>query len=252
MSRRSTLVLALFLTAGCAGVLGRGPAEEEPDPDRRFRAATVAADEGDFGSAGRHLRRLASRCESGERGREAVLLLAAVEVDPRNPDPSPAAAAHLAARYLQMPEAPAWTLTVAGTLYLTALDLGANPVRDPFAPIPSLDGTAAEAGDEPADEREVGPWRVARRFEDCGAETAPARTVRELPEHPGTPLWRAVQNARAERDSLARRADSLEARADEARRLRARVDSLEAELRRIRSLLQQNRDVPNTSPEDEP
>lgn len=246
-SRLPVILLAVALTGGCAGALGRGAGGGQAE--ERFRAASAAAERGDFGRASRQLRSLAARCESGDRGREAVLLLAAVEIDPRNPSPSPATAAHLAARYLQVPQAPGASLAVAETLYLMALDLGANPVRDPFAPIPSLEGEAA-AG--------AGPWTVAESFRSCGESGEPEK-VRNVPEHPGVPLWMAVRNARRERDSLAGRADSLTLRADslaeraaEAGRLRARADSLEAELRRVRSLLEQDPGGPSTDPGDDP
>ena len=231
--RRAATLVACLLAAGCGGFLGSGGGEE--DPETRFRAAAAALESGRFEPAARTLRELASRCESGTRGRDAVLLLAAVEVDPRNPRPSPAAGAQLAARYLQIPGGDPSTATLAETLYLLALDLGATPVDDPFSSVPAAPASDAEDEGETANGGEVRFWRVAERFEGCGEGGRRSAGV-TLPEHPGMPLWQAVESAYQERDSLAARSA---AGAEEAARLRVRVDSLQAELERVRSLLQQ-------------
>lgn len=233
---RSGAILALLsfvlLGAGCGGFFGSGGGEA--DAEVRFRTAAAAVESGRFEPGARALREVASRCESGGWGAEAVLLLAAVEIDPRNPRPSPGAGARLAARYLQIPGTVPSSRAAAETLYLLALDLGAAAIDDPFAPVPVESGRAGESADAAADGSGGGVWRVAERFGGCG-EGGRRSLDAPLPEHPGMPLWRAVESAYRERDSLAAR--SL-AGADEAERLRLRVDSLEAELERIRSLLQ--------------
>lgn len=224
------MLLLITLTAvGCAGVLeslglDRGPGE-------MLEQGSRALDAGDFREASEIFRYLAARCHSGEAGESAVLALAAAELDPRNPSGSPAAAAQLAARYLQIPSPPPAGLAHARTLYLLALELGAPPVREPFAPVLL---TGAPAREEPAS-----TWRPAERFESCGVPE-PSSADRRLPEHPGPPLRARLDRVSAHRDSLAHRLDSLSAAADDrARRLRARVDSLEAELERIRALLRE-------------
>ena len=146
---------------------------------------------GDFQAAVAALRDRAASCQNGERGRQAVLLWTALELDPRNTRGSPRTAAGLAARYLQLPDARPAGVSTAEALYLLALDRGASPVEDPWS------------------FRQVAP-----RFSHCDEPSPEPRVLRQLPEHPGTPSWRAL------------------------RRSRAQADSLESELERIRRLLQ--------------
>lgn len=239
--RAGALLLPLVVVLGVAAVSCSRSSPEPPVPEAETSTlldrASAALDGGEFMEAGRILRFLASRCESGDDGRAAVLLLAAVHLDPRNPHGSPVAAARLSARYLQVPSAPPSTLGEAESLYLLALDLGAPPVDDPLAPIPAF------SRDHRA-RRLAGGWRVASRFDGCEAGGT-AVEERPLPRHPGTPLWETLERVWEERDSLARRVESLSEEADEqARTLRARADSLQSELERIRELLREGIEAP--------
>lgn len=248
--RRRGWSLATFATLFLAGCASFGSmAGEESVEEVQVPSAEVARliEEEDVATASEELKGLASRCESGEAGREAVLALAALEIDARNPAAFPAAAAQLAARYLQYPSAPAVSVRVAESLYLLALDLGAAPVENPLGAIPtSPPDTASLPGDRLRPERGRS-WRVAPRFQDCGSEE-PVRRIRSLPEHPGMPLWMAMKGMWEERDSLSRRSELLERRADSltssTARLRQVRDSLETELGRIRELLRQGVDAP--------
>lgn len=164
-----------------------GPDPAESLAEGRFEEATV------------DLKELASRCENGSRGREAVLVWATVELDPRNDRGSAETAARLAARYLQFPGLEPTQVSAGEALYLLALDRGAPRVRAPL--------------DFPG---------VAPRFGRCGGSNPEPALLRELPEHPGTPTWLALRNTRRALLSA-----------------RARADSLEAELERIRKVLGQ-------------
>jgi len=183
------------------------------------------------------LRELASRCDRPGERRRAFLSWAMLELDPRNPDGSPETAARLAAQVLQRPEVPAADLRAAETLYLLAIDRGAEPLTPPVA----LQGTA-----RPKDG-------------DCPGEAGDSRVARELPEHPAIPLSLALEAADRRADSLARaadremdalrkatdrRADSLSKAVEEAR---GRADSLAAELERIRALLSEGLPDPDTT-----
>lgn len=187
--RRAPALIVLLTLAGCGLVSGGGD-----DPNL---AGPLAA--GDFKAATLELKSLAARCENGERGREAVLLWTTLELDVRNPRGSAQTAAKLAARYLQLPDAEPAGISAAESLYLLALDRGARPVTDPWA-----------------------FGQVAPRFSRCGEPSPEPNVLRRLPEHPGTPSWRALRWSRAQ------------------------ADSLESELERIRKLLQQGggRDLP--------
>jgi hypothetical protein len=216
--------IVVWSTAACAGGPG---ASQAPVPEVPSEASTPAGEVSEvsemsamsryllglshirrheFDEGARELAELAERCESGFWGRDAVLVLASLELDPRNVDGSPSSAARLAARYLQIPGAPA--AAVAETLYLLAVDLGGEPVSDPLAQSPEAAGTSFA-------------------FDDCDLPREPV-LVRELPLHPDSPSTRTtLLQAAAQRDALAAVVDSLALRTAE----------LEAEIDRIRRLL---------------
>lgn len=203
-----TGVSALLLCAGCAMGSGAPQVPEDHGLTRGIEALVA----GDYAEAGTRLREVASRCEAGAPGRRAVLLLATAALDPRNPDASPDDGARIAAYYLDLPGAEAGDRTVAETLYLMARGFGVAP--------------GGSVGPDTAAHGAV--QGLASRFRACGVAGAesgagPARPLPELPDtaYPARSL--------AERDRLA-----------------ARVAALEAELRRIRALLQEGV-VPDTS-----
>jgi hypothetical protein len=211
----STLFSALGLLgflgtmAGCTWLPGRTLPEARVDPGQaRFTAGLHAAEAADFEGAREALGDLVARCESGPWGRDAVLVLGALELSPRNPAGTPAVAAGLLARYLQEPAAPPPSVILAETLYLAALDRGADPVGNPFVLGPGLPP-------------------VAPRFAAChrDSDPDPVRTLPTLPE-PGA-TRDILDRVQVERDSLAALADSLS----------RRNEALEAELDRIRRLL---------------
>lgn len=208
--RTFTGVLASIVVSSTAACAGGPGASRAPVPEgsavSRYLLALRHIERDEFDAAARELAELAETCESGLWGRDAVLVLASLELNPRNTGGSPSSAARLAARYLQIPSAP--STAVAETLYLLAVDLGGKPVADPLAESPGAVGTALA-------------------FENCDVPREPV-LVREIPHHPGLPTTRmTLVRASAERDSLAAVVDSLALRAAE----------LEAELDRIRRLL---------------
>ncbi|MEQ8329392.1 MAG: hypothetical protein RH859_02900 [Longimicrobiales bacterium] len=201
MRRAVALAAAGCLVAGCA-VVGTG------GPGRPGAADAPAGDgapgPGHFASADSTLRNAASPCASSPGGRRALLLLALLHQDPRNPLADPDTAALMAARYLHLPGTPDHERRLAEGLYVVALDQGADPgLRpDPAAPGPGL-GAGGCLGDGP---------------------DAPV----------SLPVLSTRPRALQVRD-LTLRVDSLGAVNGA---LRGRVDALEAELDRIRRLLQ--------------
>lgn len=194
-ARAGACAAFLAFAWGCA-TAGEAPA---PAEDGLALGARALA-EGDYGEAMARLHEVASRCESGDRGRRAVLLLATAALDPRNPVASADDGARLAVHFLGLPGSGSVERTVAETLYLLARGYGA-PAGD------TLPDPAAEAA------------TLAPRFDHCGAEGDVATSSRALPELPDSSY---VARSRAERD-----------------RLTARVNALQAELERIRALLQE-------------
>lgn len=202
------LLVATVSCAACApipGPAGESPAPREAPADvgtREQRALAALAEE-DFGGARRDLLWIASRCEAGEPRMRALLLLAAADLDPTNPAGSPRAAAVAAAAYLLSDDASPDRLPVARALFRLAADRGAldpGVKGDPAAALVEL--AVACAGD-------VGD------------------PSRGLPSVPSTSLAERIGALEA---ALSIRSDSLSV-------VTHRVGALEAELRRIATIL---------------
>lgn len=209
--RRRLLRVALLPLAlgvgmeGCGTALGRyfSPGSAPYD------AGVLRLSEGHFPAADSAFRETASRCESGSRGRKALLFLALLHQDPRNPDAAPDTAALMAGRVLELPGASPEERAQAEALYVSALERGGDPQLRPDPSAPGL----------------------AHRFEWCD-DSAPLRAEAEV-VFPDPPRSVAVKGLRAERDALAGQNKDLS----------RTVAELQAELERIRKLLK----LPDTS-----
>lgn len=206
MMKLGMLVFAACTLSACAL---RAPRPDNGDPDYRARRAFDALHLDAFPVARNDLQWLAARCEAGERGRRALLLLAAAELDPQNRLGSPHRAARAAASYLLLPDADGEHVPLARALYRLAIDRGATPAD-----------AQALAGED-------GPL-FAGRFDTCDADV-PVDPTLSLPT---TPV-----------ETTAARMQALEAAADS---LRVHADQLETELERISELLREGGRVPAT------
>lgn len=96
--------------------------------DDRFAEGLAAAQRGDFPAAHRALSWVIENHGSEPIGQRALLTVAALEMDPRNPQRRLALGADLAGAYLST-RTEDWSQPVAQTLYLIALELGAAEER---------------------------------------------------------------------------------------------------------------------------
>jgi hypothetical protein len=144
------------------------------DEEERFEAGMRALGNGDYVAAHRELSWVAEHSAHKSEGQRALLVLASMEMDPRNPSRRTDVGADLAATFLRLPERDAWVDPVAQTMYLLGLELGA------------------------AEER-------AQRAERA-AETQP----RELPRLPGPTVNARIRAVEQERDRFAARVATLE------------------------------------------
>jgi len=166
----------------------------------RLAAALAAFERGDRASAWAGFERVATAHPATPVGEQALVLLVAMEADPRDPVADPLAAAARAGQALRSGVARGWTVPVLETLYLLALEVGA------------ADSVALE------------------RVERAAADSA----VRGLPRLPGLPLAARLRALEAEREQLARRVARLE---EELARKDAELAKRDQELARIRKTL---------------
>jgi hypothetical protein len=104
-------------------------------------------------------------------GQQALLMLIAAELDGRNPNRRLWAAADMATKLLDIPQAEPWVVPVAESYYLLAVELGATEERLALA----------EAARADAEERAVRAERAAvrtRRLPSTTRETVPAQLRR--------------------------------------------------------------------------
>lgn len=120
--RPARWVAALLVgTAACASLRGV-PAGS---PDARLSGALGLLETGEFAAAAAVLDSLYQAHWDEPVGQRALLSLAAITLDPRNPDRSLWASADYSARLIGIPDPPPFMLPVARSLYLVAVELGA-------------------------------------------------------------------------------------------------------------------------------
>jgi hypothetical protein len=171
LKRRSLWAVSLTcMLLGCATL--KGPFESRGE--ERLQQSLEALERGDYRTAHEGLSWVAEHYSKDESGQQATLILAALELDPRNPGRRIAVGTDVAAAYLRAGDKPAWTQPLAQTLYLLGLELGA------------------------AEER------VEK------AEREAERAVSRLPALPGPTVSARIRTVEQERDRLARRVETLE------------------------------------------
>lgn len=176
------------------------PGGGSPSADERFDRGLSLAQEGAFPEATRELAASARTCGTDPLGQQAVLALSALELDPRHEAGSPERAARLALHLLGRPDRARWTGRMATVLYLLASEL-----RTDTAP---LEAGSVEALYPDTPETSV-------RWSSCGPRLG-----------------------RASADSTARPRLPGPSLAARAARWRARARELQAEVERLRSLLE--------------
>lgn len=125
---RSAVLLAIVVAAGGCAALGltRGDGKG-PSAGDALADAIAAHERGDSRGAAARLERLGTGTAGAPIDRRALLTAAAIELDPRNPERRPQRAARYADAARLAPATDAWTESIAETLYLLALELGAEP-----------------------------------------------------------------------------------------------------------------------------
>jgi hypothetical protein len=157
MRRARWIAVVLVGTAACATVRG-GTGRSA---DEGFSDGVRLLEAGDYARAAAVLDSVYQTYWTRPVGRRALLELAALSLDTRNPDRSLWQAADYSARLVAIPQTEPWLLPIGRTMYLTAVELGA------------LEGERDEAVAARKDaEAAAGASRPLPRYQ---GETVPAR-----------------------------------------------------------------------------
>jgi len=184
------------------------PPPPEAEAPGKLELAVAALDGRNYDAAHARLLEVVDLCGSAPLGQQALLLMAVAELDPRNPDPRRDLAAESTALLWEETYARGWAHTLAESLYMIALRLGAG-----------------NAGPTDAEAAEL-EWRVRAAPADASSYCGPAWPAR-LPS----------PTASAPEDGLpSLNGSSYPAQVAE---LRRHVRELEEELERIRRIVGQ-------------
>ena len=257
---RYALVLVAALPA-CSLTGGAATPSAETSRRRALEYGVLALESGDYQTAVDRIAPVAAICPTDVLGRSAMLLLASVELDPRNPERRPDAAAELAAFQLARRSEGDWEGALATQLYTLALDHGAQPIEASAIPdvgviwdrylsdpvyaaepigIASDSGASPEAVALAADARADDETERVARAADGGPRCDVPDVDDDLvmPRLTGTPLAsRSAAPAPAAAQAAPSGGADSRALQAEVDRLRAELASKEQELDRIRRTL---------------
>jgi outer membrane protein assembly factor BamD (BamD/ComL family) len=115
------LALALSACASIGSMLKNG--------EDHYEAGLRAFKAGDYAGASEHLSLVAGDAPEDKKGRQALLMLAALEMDTRNPNRRLALGSDHAGSFLKLKGTEPWMSSIAQTLYLMSVELGAAEER---------------------------------------------------------------------------------------------------------------------------
>ena len=248
MPPRHLLVFAALLTlSACAALRTEPPIER--DAGYRLDRGLAALEAGEYADAFQELAWVYTHCPDHSRGAEALVAMAAMELDPRNDAARPGVATDLLGRVIREATSPGFVRPLAESAYLMARTLGA-----PAAPswvAPESTGAAAPAGQVVADSAVPavpgaagGPVTgvadilgspAGEPAHGCGARIAREGWVApRLPDLPGPSLVSQLATAEQAREASSAEVARLRAELQAAQQ---RLAETEAELERIRQTL---------------
>jgi hypothetical protein len=204
------LALAL-VAAGIAGCAAIRPVDN-PDGGRLLNEGVEALEERQYLEAYERFTEVYTLHPREPLGGRAMLALAAMELDPRNPGRRLDVGAAILGRYFSGEAISSWQRPLIETTYLMALELGASEYR--------VEVAEAEA-------------EQARR-EAAAARAAVGDDGRSLPRLPGPSVRAQADALRVERNQLVARTGELETRVAE---LETQLAEAQAELDRIRKTI---------------
>jgi len=243
-------ILVAITMAAATGCASAPPTDTGVQPSEQLTSGLVALEAADYSIAYDNLIGVRSVCGDSPIGQQALLVLAAAELDPRNPQRQIELAAEFAAHFLGLPNRAAWAQPLAESLYLLSMEIGASDavgtmlggggIGDDGEPVTAMVATAGP-NDTSATDPEVERAETLRRAvfgfvpkpvpAECGVdwqqvgETEGERV--DLPVLPLSPVTERITELEQERVDLVRRQGELE----------NEVEELQTELARIRETL---------------
>jgi len=240
--------LTLVAATGCASA----PAGD-PDvlPAEHLTTGLVALEEADYNIAYDNLIEVRSVCGDSPLGQQALLVLAAAELDPRNPERQIELAAEFSAHYLGLPNRAAWAQPLAESLYLLSMEIGASDAvgtllgvrsgegSEDAEPVTAMVATAGpndSSATDPEAERADALRRAVFGFvpspvpTECGVDwqqVSDTAAPLDLPVLPLSPVTERIAELEQERVDLMRRQGELQ----------GEIEKLQTELARIRETL---------------
>ena len=242
------LVLGVPFVAACASA---PTTDSGLEPTERLSTGLIALEEADYNIAYDNLLEVRSVCGDSPLGQQALLVLAAAELDPRNPERQIELAAEFAAHYLGLPNRAAWAQPLAESLYLLSMEIGASDAigtllgenddapdgaSEPVTTLASTAGPNDSSATDPAAERAEMLRRAVFGFvpstvpAECGVswrQVGQSDAGAQLPILPLSPVTERIAELEQERVDLMRQQGELE----------SEIAALQAELARIRETL---------------
>lgn len=176
MKRSRWIAAAVLIGSGACTSMRSALPGTNPDDD--VRSAVALAEAGEYPAATAALDSVYTAYWNRSAGVNALLGLAAITLDPRNPDRSLWQSADYSARLIGLPNTPAHLLPAARTMYLLSIELGA------------------------LDEQ--------RQAAEAARDTAEAIVARSLPRYSGQTVPAQLSALARERDTLLQRLAGLE------------------------------------------
>lgn len=247
-ARFPAALLLTALTVVVAGACASAPTNDRTlQPAEHLTTGLVALESADYNIAYDNLLEVRSVCGDSPLGQQALLVLAAAELDPRNPERQIELAAEFAAHYLGLPNRAAWAQPLAESLYLMSMEIGASDAvgtmlgdgSEDGEPVTAMVATAGpndSSATDPRAERAEALRRAVFGFvpnpvpTKCGVDwqqVSDTKAAIVLPVLPLSPVTERIAELEQERVDLMQRQGRLE---DE-------VERLETELARIRETL---------------
>ncbi len=191
--KRATLLLVFAVATGIGGCATL-TAKRSEDQNARFRLerGLTALDSGAYTAAFDDLAWVYSQCTGREAAGQALLALAALELDPRNERARPAVGTDLLGRAITGAEAPRWARPLAETSFLTALALGAPHPAPPAPSGPMVERTDAATGTAALSDATTDTAALETGAPGTSATDAHRAPVSHDPDEPATTAAQAL------------------------------------------------------------